>query len=270
MIRLSSIFMTILTLFFLFGCGEEPPPPKPVPAKLAATPSPSATVNKPPEAATRPAVNSLVSKVWPFITDDQEAKGLAKNPVTQNYILIFDGSGSMGDVKCSAGRKKIDVAKKAVTEWSKTLPADANIGLVAFHNRGWVFGKLGETDRKDFIKGVQSLIYGGKTPLSKAFDQAYKDITLQGQKQLGYGEYTIVVVTDGIANSPGQLSQTVKTIQAAAPIIIYTIGFCIVAKHSLNQPGKTVYKAADNPEALRQGLKEVLAESVTFDDSEFN
>ncbi len=269
MIRLSTIFITVLIFVFLFGCSEEPPPPKPTPAKPAVT-SPSTTVNKPPEAATRPAIASLASKAWPFITDDQESKDLAKNPVTQNYILIFDGSGSMGDAKCSAGRKKIDVAKEAVTEWSKTLPPDANIGLVAFHNRGWVFGKLGETDRKDFIKGVQSLKYGGKTPLSKAFDHAYKDITLQGQKQLGYGEYTIVVVTDGIANSPNQLSQTVKTIQAASPVTIYTIGFCIGEKHSLNQPGKTVYKAADNPEALRQGLKEVLAESVTFDDSEFN
>jgi len=176
----------------------------------------------------------------------------------------------MGDVKCSAGRKKIDVAKEAVTEWSKTLPADANIGLVAFHNKGWIFGKLGQTNRNDFIKGVQSLIYGGKTPLSKAFQHAYKDITLQGQKQLGYGEYTIVVVTDGIANNPGQLFQTVKKIQAVSPITIYTIGFCIGEKHSLNQPGKTIYKAADNPEALRQGLNEVLAESVAFDDSEFN
>ncbi|MDM8542122.1 vWA domain-containing protein [Desulfococcaceae bacterium HSG9] len=269
MIRLSSIFMTVLMLFFLCGCSEEPPPPKPPPTKPA-VPNPSTTANKPPETTTRPAVDSLSSKVWPFVTNVQEAKDLAKNPVTQNYIVIFDGSGSMGDVKCSAGRKKISVAKEAVIEWSKTLPADANIGLVAFHNKGWILGKLGETDRQGFVKGVQSLIYGGKTPLSKAFAHAYKDITLQGQKQLGYGEYTIVVVTDGIANSPNQLSHTVKTIQATSPVTIYTIGFCIGTKHSLNQPGKTVYKAADNPESLRQGLKEVLAESVTFDDSEFN
>ena len=266
MIRLSTIFITVLMLIFLFGCSEEPPPPQ---AKPAAAPSPATTMNKPPETATRPVVASLASKVWPFIINDQEAQSLAKNPITQNYIVIFDGSGSMGDVKCSAGRKKIDVAKEAVIEWSKTLPPDANIGLVAFHNRGWVFGKLGETDHQTFIKGVQSLSHGGKTPLTKAFNHAYRDITFQGQKQLGYGEYTIVVVTDGIANSPGQLYNTVETIQAASPITIYTIGFCIGEKHSLNQPGKTVYKAADNPEALRQGLKEVLAEAVTFDDSEF-
>jgi len=269
MIRLSTIFMTVLMLFFLCGCSEEPPPPKPTPAKPAVS-SPSTTANKPPETATRPAVASLASKVWPFLMNNQDGQVLAKNPVTQNYVLIFDGSGSMGDVKCSAGRKKIDVAKEAVIEWSKTLPPDANIGLVAFHNRGWVFGKLGETDHQTFIKDVQSLSYGGKTPLTKAFGHAYRDITFQGQKQLSYGEYTIVVVTDGIANSPSQLYDTVETIQDASPITIYTIGFCIGDKHSLNQPGKTIYKAADNPEALRQGLKEVLAESVTFDDSEFN
>lgn len=258
-----------LMLFFLFGCSEEPPPPKPAPAKPK-TPKPSAPQAKLAAKAENQAPANLSNKTWPFITDEQEAKGLAQNPLTQNYILIFDGSGSMGDVKCSAGRRKIEVAKEAVTEWSKTVPTDANIGLVAFHNKGWVIGKLGQTDRHKFIQGVQSLFYGGKTPLTKAFNQAYQDMTRQGQQQLGYGEYTIVVVTDGIANSPGQLSHIVNTINAASPITIYTIGFCIGEKHSLNQPGKTIYKAADNPEALRQGLREVLAESVTFDDADFN
>ncbi len=267
--RISSILITTLMLFFLFGCSEEPTPPKPAPAKPKAT-KPATKAKKPAANAQKPAAANLSNKIWPFLSDEQEARGLAQNPLTQNYILIFDGSGSMGDVKCSAGRRKIEVAKEAVTEWSKTVPADANIGLVAFHNKGWVIGKLGQTDRQNFIQGVQSLSYGGKTPLTKAFNQAYQDMTRQGGRQLGYGEYTIVVVTDGIANSPAQLSHIVNTINAASPIMIYTIGFCIGEKHSLNQPGETIYKAADNPEALRQGLQEVLAESVTFDDADFN
>jgi hypothetical protein len=54
------------------------------------------------------------------------------------------------------------------------------------------------------------------------------------------------------------------------PINIYSIGFCIGENHALNQPGRTFYKAADNPAALRKGLEEVLAESETFDETEFS
>jgi hypothetical protein len=99
---------------------------------------------------------------------------------------------------------------------------------------------------------------------------AYKAFTDQGRRQLGYGEYTIVVVTDGIANSIPQLQQVVDKIIATTPINIYSIGFCIGKEHSLNQPGRTLYKSADNPEQLDKGLREVLAESESFDEVEFS
>ena len=94
-------------------------------------------------------------------------------------------------------------------------------------------------------------------------------MTRQGRRQLGYGEYTIVVVTDGIANDENRLRTAVDVILANSPITVYSIGFCIGARHSLNQPGNTVYKSADNPEQLAEGLKDVLAESEFFDAAEF-
>jgi hypothetical protein len=50
---------------------------------------------------------------------------------------------------------------------------------------------------------------------------------------------------------------------------VQTIGFCIGPKHSLNQAGRTIYRAADNPAELRQGLADVLAEAPQFTVTEF-
>lgn len=253
--KLYAIFILMLITAFLSGCEEEIP---------HSVQEKAATVQNTQKQREKRII------VWPFITDSQEETELADNFTAPNYILIFDGSGSMDDSECSDERRKIDVAKEAVTEWSKTVPENANLGLVAFHRNEWTHLKLAAGQRQDFTNAIYKLEHGGSTPLSKAFEFAYKACTSQGQSQLGYGEYTIVVVTDGIANNPELLSEHVNFILEKTPINIYSIGFCIGSNHSLNQPGRTVYKAANNPAELQQGLQEVLAESESFDESEFS
>ncbi len=242
------------------GCGEESSPPG-----QSALPQARQNLNaKDPQGR-----SGKEKQPWPFIKSESEARELAANLTAKNYLLVFDGSGSMNDSDCSAGKTKIEAAKAAVSEWSKTLPEDANLGLIAFYQSNWTSLPMSSGNREKFISFVESLNAGGTTPLGEAFEKAYQELTRQGQAQLGYGEYTIVSVTDGYANDPDSLSQWVRYILSDSPITIYTIGFCIGKKHSLNQPGYTIYKAADNPDELRQGLKEVLAESETFDESNF-
>ncbi len=258
-----------LLLAFIVNCGEKTPQP-PAPSK-----TPKTVVKKQQQAqvdnktTSKTQATPLKSRVWPFDGDDEQEITLTKNLTAKNYILVFDGSGSMRETGCSAGRQKIAVAREAVMEWSKSVPKDANLGLIAFTNNKWIILPLtaGHTDK--FMSTVKSIVAGGGTPLSNAFGKAYKAFTHQGKRQLGYGEYTIVVVTDGIANDAGKLTRYVNYILNKTPINIYSIGFCIGKNHTLNQPGKTIYKAADNPAQLRQGLKQVLAESDVFDDAEF-
>ncbi len=257
-----------VAVFLMTDTEKSPPPPLQNPAVNA--PSQGSNVLQQPthEEQSQPRITR--PGIWPFFTEDQEEGKLAPNLTAKNYALIFDGSGSMNESECSAGRSKIDVAKESLGEWSKSVPEDVNLGMVAFHEGKWSRRALAAGQREDFIGIVRNVVAGGRTPLSKAFQYAYEDLTRQGRNQLGYGEYAIVVVTDGIANDEARLGQWVRNILENSPINIYTIGFCIGDKHSLNQPGKTVYRSADNPDELRQGLKEVLAESETFDDSDFN
>jgi len=211
--------------------------------------------------------------VWPFdfekeIEGEVQPETVADKMITRNFVIVFDDSGSMADPDAD-GNRKIDTAKKAVVEWSKSVPPGANVGLVSFFNGVWSLQPLTPASKERLISTVLAISQGGRTPLSAAFQKSFLMLTKQGLQQLGYGEYTIVVITDGQASSPGQLNKWVHFVLDNSPIQIYTIGFGIGTDHTLNQPGLTQYKPAENLAELQKGLKEVLAEADTFDETEF-
>jgi uncharacterized protein YegL len=177
----------------------------------------------------------------------------------------------MDEVGCSDGKKKMAVAKSALKDFATLLPADANLGLVTFDIEGIKEQvPLAKDNRAAFQQKVVDTRAAGTTPLKDAITLAVKGLTEQARKQLGYGEYHLVIVTDGEAypddQNPGFI---VSEILKGSPIIIHTVGFCIDSTHSLNQPGKTIYTAANNPQDVAQGLKSVLAESEKFNVDEF-
>ena len=256
--KLLLALIVMLSWLLAAGCGEDSKPAPPAPP----APSPTAESTPPP----RPAEPT---GAWPFLSGDESAGTLAENLTARNFLLIFDGSGSMEKSECSGAISKLDAAKQAVAAWSKSVPADANLGLYAFHKQGILTLPLASHNRDLFIEAVHRIQAGGTTPLDSAMWNAYQSFTAQGKRQLGYGEYTIVVVTDGIANDAKLLQQAVDMVLTQSPINIYSIGFCIDDRHSLNQPGRTLYRSADNPQQLEQGLRDVLAESESFDARDF-
>lgn len=251
------VLIVLCCLWVVTGCSESPPPT-------------SKTASKPSDTETHSPKPTPVKAVWPFAKGEQQSADLADNLLTKNYFLVFDGSGSMRDSGCSGSKQKIEVAKEVVAQWAEGIGPDANLGLIAFHNNGITSLPLTKGGRENFIHTINKIPAGGGTPLAEAAAYAYEACTNQAKRQLGYGEYTIVIVTDGIADDATKLKKGIENILTQSPVNIYSIGFCIGANHSLNQPGRTIYKAANNPEQLRQGLQEVLAESETFDDSDFS
>jgi Mg-chelatase subunit ChlD len=201
----------------------------------------------------------------------QDAENITADPdafLKKNYLVIFDGSGSMKETGCSDGKPKIKVAKTAVTRWADSVGPDANLGLVAFYGATFSTLPLGSS-RQQFNDQVRAVAANGKTPLGRSIEAAYAMLTKQAFRQNGYGEYNIVVVTDGAASDEERMNRWVAAILRDSPIQITTIGFCIGDDHSLNEPGRTIYKAANNPQELARGLEEVLAEAEQFDLSEF-
>ena len=202
---------------------------------------------------------------WPFNVEsalpaDMVGLSPAEDILARNFVLIFDGSGSMEG-------NKLDIAKKAVKTWTQTVPVDANLGLVAFHGNGWTTLPLATNNRDAFIDAVAGMVAGGGTPLSEASRISFATLSSMGLRQFGYGEYNMVIVTDGAASEPTSLQNRIQYIveESRSPIQIRTIGFQIGNNHSLNQPGVTHYVSADNEAQLSQGLKDVLAEAESFD-----
>ena len=163
---------------------------------------------------------------------------------------------------CGGGGSKFEVAKVAVQKFIKSIPSDVNVGLVRL-NAGMVV-ELGTGNRDALMRAVEEIDSSGGTPLKSSMQKAYEVLTRQGQRQLGYGMYRLVMVTDGEANLGEDPQYVVSVITSNSPVIIHTIGFCIGPDHSLNQPGRTYYAEANSPEELKRGLESVLAEAPTF------
>jgi Ca-activated chloride channel family protein len=240
----------------LAGCDDSKPPPKPA----AAAPAPEKPKGP---VSTRPLTPS-----WPAAAQGKSDQApMSGDLFARNYYVVLDASGSMTERGCSGDLPKIDAARNALAAFAESLPADANLGLQVFDARG-VREQLplatGSANRTRFKAILPTVRAGGGTPLHTAITNAYARLEQQGARQLGYGEYHLVVVTDGEASDGQDPTGAVKAILDRSPIVLHTIGFCIGPKHSLNQPGRTIYRAADNPEQLRASLSDVLAEAPSF------
>ena len=209
---------------------------------------------------------------WPTPAPKGKEVQLAENVLVENYYIVVDDSGSMGQKACGSNQEKVVVGKQALMEFAKTVPAGANLGLLIFSRDGIrEVGPLGSgpKNREDFVRAIGNLKADGGTPLYSAIKLAYEKIEEQARRQLGYGVYRMAVVTDGEANMGEDPTSIVNYMLKNSPVTLTTIGFCIGEKHSLNQPGRVTYQEARDLDSLRQGLKEVLAESPVFDATVF-
>ena len=225
------------------------------PVAPSGTSSVAVTSNAPAEVT--PALPPAPGTKW-IAGADTKGITLDSNMLRKNIVLVFDCSGSMEG-------NKLDTAKSAINQFAKTIPEDVGIGLVVFDNNG-VREKvtIGVNNRTEFFKAVNSQKAGGGTPLDNAVVMGYQKLRAQALRQLGYGEYHLVIVTDGEANAGHDPTGEVDQIVEDSPVVIHTIGFQIGPNHALNRPGKTIYKEANDGAGLAEGLKEVLAESAEF------
>jgi prepilin-type N-terminal cleavage/methylation domain-containing protein len=229
--------------------------------KLKRTPTP-----QPPKEA-KPV--EAVKGPWPPI-DNAVAPTQAEAMLRKNYYVILDGSGSMRDQGCSGDVSKFASAVGALNDFFAGVPPDANVGLLIFDEIGFSERvPLGTGNRAQLQSQLGLARPGGGTPLSSAIEQGYKSLTRQASQQLGYGEYHMVVVTDGEASKGYDPTPFVNSILDDTAIVIRTLGYCIGTGHSLNQPGRTLYSAVDDAQSLTRELRAVLAEAETFDVSQF-
>jgi hypothetical protein len=218
----------------------------------------------------RPAYALGLQDNWPpLVADAPDGQQLAlvdaQAMTRANYYLILDGSGSMNDEQCSAGRRKIQVAVDAVTAFARALPPHSQFGLATFINgKNYELSALGQQPQIG-LGQLSKLRPSGNTPLLSAVNFGYGRLLQQARRQSGYGEYHLVIVTDGMHSKGEDPTPAVDRLIAKSPVVLHSIGFCIDPHHPLNQPGRSYYRSATDPSSLQQGLEAVLAEAPSFD-----
>lgn len=191
--------------------------------------------------------------------------------LARNFYFIFDGSGSMGEEpgrKCRGDQRfpnKLAGAQWAVSEFLSKVPEDIHLGLYVFDDGGRrEVVPIGKGNRQAFLAAIRGVRDGGGTPLAQAIAFGTQQLVEQYKRQLGYGEYRLVVVTDGRADNIPEAAD----LAARYGFPIYAIGLCIEENHPLRKHAVS-YRAADNFADLARGLEETLAELPSFDATEF-
>ena len=152
----------------------------------------------------------------------------------ENVIVILDSSGSMAEKTYL--EEKIDVAKKAVSDFLTQMPQTVNTGLVVYGHKGSnstadkslscngieEVVKLGTNNNSKVIAAINSFSPRGWTPIAGSLDFA-KDIF--SQKNPNDKNY-LILVSDGVESCDGDPLVAANNLRLAIPgVKLSIIGF---------------------------------------------
>lgn len=182
---------------------------------------------------------------------------------TDNIIVILDASGSMRDkFRADESKTKMDAAKTALKEVLAKVPEGTNIGLLVFSRNNvhdeWVY-PLGPKDTERLMAAIDRPQPGGGTPLGKYMRVGANRLLEQREKQYNYGNYRLLIVTDGEAQDQGKVEQYTPEI-LNRQIRVDVIGVDMETYHNLAKDADS-YRKADNPGELVAAVSQILAET---------
>ncbi|MFA6189934.1 MAG: VWA domain-containing protein [Candidatus Staskawiczbacteria bacterium] len=189
-----------------------------------------------------------------------------------NVVIILDASGSMAETV--GGQSKMNIAKKAVSNFLINMPRGVNTGLIVYGHMGSggysgkdisCLGieevvKLGTNNSSNIISAVNSFQPKGWTPISKSFDFAKNIFVEKGVKKKNY----LVLVSDGIESCDGDpLTSATNLKLGVKDIKLNVIGFTAdtttqdFLKNIATNGGGT-YLTADNSSSMTKAFNDQL------------
>ncbi len=199
-------------------------------------------------------------------TPAQQSTPAQQEPQSQDTVLVLlDCSGSMDrDMK---GGRKMDVAKAALKHVAENFIAPGtNVGLLTFEARGlkddWVY-PLGPFDKQRFLDAIRKPEAGGGTPLGKYMENAADALIAFRAQHHGYGEYKLLVVTDGEAQDSALVDEIAPRIKQRG-FILDAIGVAMDQSHTIKKLADH-YADANSPEELARAIQQTFAE-VNYND----
>ena len=178
-----------------------------------------------------------------------------------NVVIVLDDSGSMNESMRSGGTR-IQAAKNALSEVLKHFKSDTKLGVLLLNGartkEHWVV-PLEPLSPDKAIRLVNSVRADGGTPLGDRIRDG-ADALLRLREKQYYGNYRLLIVTDGEANDSKLLAQYLPDVLSRG-IIVDAIGVDMKQDHSLATRVHS-YRRADDPIALEKAVQEVFAERV--------
>jgi Ca-activated chloride channel family protein len=182
----------------------------------------------------------------------------------ERAIIVLDASGSMwGQID---GKPKLEIARETLKKVLQTVPADMELGLMAYGHR-----EKGSCEDIELVvppaagtaaaisSAADSMKFLGKTPLSAAVKKAAEDLKYTEDKS------TVILITDGIETcnaDPCALGKELE--QSGVDFTAHVVGFGLTAEEGKqvaclaeNTGGK--YIQAGDEKALEDALKVVVA-----------
>ena len=198
------------------------------------------------------------------------AAGTAPLHAETNVLFIFDSSGSMKK-KIDTGEARMTVAKRAMAQALKDMPADVRVGLLLYGHRKAkdctdieLTSPIGADDAAAIAKRITELKPKGETPIAAALEQAIRSFAaLKGQSN------RVVLVTDGIEECGGDVCAAAQTVaDAGLDLRVDVVGFTLTEKQAQTIrciPEKTggQYYEANNAAALTAAFGEVTQQVQT-------
>lgn len=194
----------------------------------------------------------------------QESEGHAAASVAKrlHVVVVLDDSGSM-DERLQRDRRftRMDAAKRALQAAITSLPADTELGIALLNERSgdspWIV-PLGPINVPQAQQAIQQVHADGGTPLGE-FLKLAADELLKARQAHHYGEYRLLLVTDGEANDP-ELVEIYLPQALARGLSMHVIGVDMDQAHSLATKVHS-YRGADDEEELQTAVQEVFAET---------
>lgn len=182
---------------------------------------------------------------------------------TENIIIILDASGSMKEnFRGDQSKSKMDAAKEALKTVLAKVPDNTHIGLLVFSGSNvqndWVY-PLGPKNTEQMLAAIDLPLPGGGTPLGKYMRIGANRLLEQREKQYNYGNYRLLIVTDGVAQDEEKVAQYTPEI-LDKQIRVDVIGVDMQTDHLLAKDADS-YRRADNPGELVAAVTQILAET---------
>ncbi len=180
---------------------------------------------------------------------------------SDNVVIVLDDSGSMNE-RMSGGVKRIDAAKKAIAFVLKQFPPDTKLGLMLLNGerskQHWAI-PLEHLSVPQATRRVEAVVADGGTPLGDRMREGADALLRLREKQI-YGNYRLLIVTDGEANDANLLALYLPDVLSRG-LMVDAIGVDMKQDHSLATRVHT-YRRADDGEALSKAVQEVFAEKI--------